>query len=250
MSTELKTALASTRATIEFYSIGGEGLQKLGETLDSMSAGGPKDVPALLDKAKEALKKYLATFSGDAAPAKMYWCFPLATLRRSDPKVQDLQAVLARRERAAAGVVELQQIADNGLGLINPLKPSDPNYNKKQDELTIASHAAQQRAKDMLHFFRSTFVMSRGKFIQDAKNQVDKIQERRNSLREVITLAGGWTILGKTNIKPDWGGLTLYDEWQYWLAGVSEFPFVERARAAAEHPNEMQIGKPIPLKAL
>jgi hypothetical protein len=254
LSKQTKDLIAKTHITVEFFAIGGEGIGKLGAILKSVTgvdSNDPNKVLGLLDQAKDAVRAYMDTFSGDAAPARTYWCFPLATLRRSNPVVQDLQQILARRERAAEGIIELQQIADQGLGLRTsdatgkPLPDGDPHL----IAIRTADQAARERANDMLHFFRSTFVMSTGTFIKEAKDQSVKAQTRFDELRAALNIAGRITPLVKAKTSPAWE-LSLYDEWQYWMAGVTEFPFVEKARAAAAANPTVRLDTKLEIRAL
>lgn len=251
MSTDVKTKIQNSHVTFELYSIGGEGIKNLGDALDAtrpVDAKEPLSALAKLDAAKNAVKKYMLSFSPDTAPARMYWCYPLAPLRRSDEKVRDLQTIIATRERAAEGIIELQQIVDNGLPEAN-----NPKANvSTKDARSCVDPAVRQRAANMLSYFRCTFLMSRGAFAPEpAGRDFDKALKDH---REILKVSGRAAPVmhsspapaqaapspnpaaAPSNIcpEPSWGGYTLRDEWNLWLEGVAEFPFVERAKAVAQ----------------
>lgn len=247
MSTDVKTKIQNSHVTFELYSIGGEGIKNLGDALDAtrpVDAKEPLSALAKLDAAKNAVKKYMLSFSPDTAPARMYWCYPLAPLRRSDEKVRDLQTIIATRERAAEGIIELQQIVDNGLPEAN-----NPKANvSTKDARSCVDPAVRQRAANMLSYFRCTFLMSRGAFAPEpAGRDFDKALKDH---REILRVSGRAAPVmhssqaapspnpaaAPSNIcpEPSWGGYTLRDEWNLWLEGVAEFPFVERAKAVAQ----------------
>ena len=74
-------------------------------------------------------------------------------------------------------------------------------------------------------------------------------QTRFDELRNVLNIAGRITPLVTAKKSPAWE-LSLYDEWHYWMAGVTEFPFVEKARAAASANPTVSLDVKVEIKAL
>jgi hypothetical protein len=209
-----KTALKSCSISLDFYAIGGDGIKRLTKYVDLFAGKQVNDVDTIFAAARDGIKTYLEDLAPDTAPAVRYYCMPLAALRRSEAPVREIQEFLPKRQRAAEGIIELVQLAHNGLGLNNG------QVAKEIDD------AVRERAKAMLMFLRATFALGHGTF-----PDVPKAQAAAQKLDTHFTAFRAKTLMiQKVTAKPPTWTKSLYDDWNDWMEGYPGFHFVEDAR--------------------
>jgi hypothetical protein len=103
--------------SVTFFATGGRGLQDLGQAVSGLQlpdSGEPStNMKAYFNSITVALEQYLSNTTHELAPAVEYYCLPLSYFRDSLISENDLR-LRQVQERAAAGLITLQQLANTG----------------------------------------------------------------------------------------------------------------------------------------